>query len=146
MYQCKKCNSSEMILQIKSTNTGLYCRKCGAWQKWLSREEIRTAHFNKIPVYDGEIPKEKTLLKKDDNEIQTKTVHTPPGSIEELFSSSGPFEEDNVKDVKKTIQSMKKATNNEKISITLEVTPSQAEELLKLTELLNKELKLKLEK
>lgn len=43
MYQncCKKCGSVSLHTEIKGNNTGLYCDDCGAWIKWLSKDELR---------------------------------------------------------------------------------------------------------
>lgn len=43
MYQncCKKCGSKDLYTDQKGNNTGLYCSDCGAWIKWLSKEELR---------------------------------------------------------------------------------------------------------
>lgn len=43
MYQncCKKCGSIELHTEVKGDNTGLYCNDCGAWIKWLGKDELR---------------------------------------------------------------------------------------------------------
>ena len=43
MYQncCKKCGSTSLHTEVKSNNTGLYCDDCGAWQRWLGKDELR---------------------------------------------------------------------------------------------------------
>ena len=43
MYQncCKKCGSISLHTEVKGNNTGLYCDDCGAWIKWLSKDELR---------------------------------------------------------------------------------------------------------
>lgn len=43
MYQncCKKCGSTSLHTEVKGNNTGLYCDDCGAWGKWLSKDELR---------------------------------------------------------------------------------------------------------
>lgn len=43
MYQncCKKCGSTSLHTEVKGNNTGLYCDDCGAWQTWLSKDELR---------------------------------------------------------------------------------------------------------
>lgn len=116
-----------MILQEKSTNTGLYCQSCGAWQKWLSKEEIRTAHFNNVPIHNGEIKRKKTKSKKASSK-----------QIESLFKDSGPFEENNVKDANKEINSIRK---NKTISINIEIPEEEAESMLNLIEILRESLK-----
>lgn len=43
MYQncCKKCGSVPLHTEVKGNNTGLYCDDCGAWIKWLGKDELR---------------------------------------------------------------------------------------------------------
>ena len=38
--RCRKCNGSAFFMKSHSNNTGLYCGDCGAWQKWLNKDEI----------------------------------------------------------------------------------------------------------
>ena len=50
MYQncCKKCGSISLHTELKGNNTGLYCDDCGAWIKWLGKNELRAfEHANK---------------------------------------------------------------------------------------------------
>lgn len=48
MYQncCKKCGSTSFHTEVKGNNTGLYCDGCGAWVKWLGKDELRA--FNHL--------------------------------------------------------------------------------------------------
>lgn len=43
MYQncCKKCGSISLHTEVKGNNTGLYCDDCGAWIKWIGKDELR---------------------------------------------------------------------------------------------------------
>lgn len=43
IYQncCKKCGSILLHTEVKGNNTGLYCDDCGAWIKWLGKDELR---------------------------------------------------------------------------------------------------------
>lgn len=43
MYQncCKKCGSTDLFTKEKGNNVGLYCSDCGAWIKWLHKDELR---------------------------------------------------------------------------------------------------------
>ena len=43
MYQncCKKCGGISLHTELKGNNTGLYCDDCGAWIKWLGKDELR---------------------------------------------------------------------------------------------------------
>lgn len=62
MYQncCKKCGSTDLYTDQKGNNTGLYCSDCGAWIKWLSKEELRAFEHSKKKenkdVIECEIP------------------------------------------------------------------------------------------
>lgn len=50
IYQncCKKCGSISLHTEVKGNNTGLYCDDCGAWVKWLGKDELRAfEHANK---------------------------------------------------------------------------------------------------
>lgn len=48
MYQncCKKCGSTSLHTEVKGNNTGLYCDDCGAWQRWLGKDELRAFEFS----------------------------------------------------------------------------------------------------
>lgn len=47
MYQncCKKCGSVSLHTEVKGNNTGLYCDDCGAFQKWLGKNELRAFEY-----------------------------------------------------------------------------------------------------
>lgn len=47
MYQncCKKCESISLHTEVKGNNTGLYCDDCGAFQKWLGKDELRAFEY-----------------------------------------------------------------------------------------------------
>lgn len=47
MYQncCKKCGSVSLHTEVKGSNTGLYCDDCGAFQKWLGKDELRAFEY-----------------------------------------------------------------------------------------------------
>lgn len=38
-FNCKYCNSSKYIIKVLRQNTGVYCAKCGKWQKFLNKKE-----------------------------------------------------------------------------------------------------------
>lgn len=39
--KCPKCDSTNNFTKVKGTNTGLYCKDCGTWIKWLSKYETK---------------------------------------------------------------------------------------------------------
>lgn len=47
IYQncCKKCGSISLHTEVKGNNTGLYCNDCGAWVKWLGKDELRAFEY-----------------------------------------------------------------------------------------------------
>lgn len=142
MYNCKKCNESNLILQTKSNNTGLYCKSCGAWQKWLNKEEVRSAKFNGIPTFEG--PTTTDVLTEENT--PTKAVLAPAGSIEDLFINSAPFEDNNTIDVKDKLKvfnsnsyepSAKKSGED---TVTIEIPLSKAKDILGLLKTLEKQI------
>lgn len=49
MYQncCKKCGSTDLFVKKGNTTTGLYCSDCGAWIKWVGKDELRAFEHSK---------------------------------------------------------------------------------------------------
>lgn len=45
--KCKKCGNTSFYTERNGNHTGLYCEKCGAWIKWLSKDELRAVVHNK---------------------------------------------------------------------------------------------------
>jgi hypothetical protein len=41
VYECSKCNSSDVFMKQSGNQTGLYCGDCGKWIKWLDKNEQR---------------------------------------------------------------------------------------------------------
>lgn len=41
IQKCNKCGSSSLFTKQRGSNIGLYCKNCGAWQKWLNKNEAR---------------------------------------------------------------------------------------------------------
>lgn len=39
--KCKKCGHERFYREQHGPHTGLYCDKCGTWQKWLTGSEKR---------------------------------------------------------------------------------------------------------
>ena len=153
MYNCNKCNESNLILQAKSHNTGLYCKACGAWQKWLNKEEVRTAEFNGVPTFEGPIT---TDVLTEEN-TPTKTVSTPAGSIEDLFINasasiedlfvnSAPFEDNNTIDVKDKVKVFNNnnhessANKSGEETVAIEIPLSKAKDMLELLKTLEKQI------
>ena len=61
--KCKKCGHEEFEIKEKGIHHGLYCKSCGAWLKWLPRDEVKA--YTKPAA-----PKDKVVYKV---EISTDT-------------------------------------------------------------------------
>ena len=72
MYQncCKKCGSIALHTEVKGNNTGLYCDDCGAWVKWLGKDELRAYEYTqkqKLPKTNCNISMPEVKNLKDNN-------------------------------------------------------------------------------
>lgn len=48
--RCRKCNSNDLFVEIQGQRRGLYCRQCGKWQKWITKEELQIAKFRGLKI------------------------------------------------------------------------------------------------
>lgn len=64
MYQncCKKCGSISLHTEVKGSNTGLYCDDCGAWVKWLSKNELRVFEHKKKEESNNVSPNSEDMI------------------------------------------------------------------------------------
>lgn len=102
MYKCRKCKGSAMVMNMnnKGTNTGLYCEHCGAWQKWLSKDEIRAAKFNKtVKIISGN---------------SSNKIDTSPSSSNALFTNNLFEENDSPFDTEVKVNKDVKCSNSNK--------------------------------
>ena len=54
IFECSKCKSRDIFIKKSGNNTGLYCGDCGAWIKWLNKNEARLAQ-KQIEMSDKEL-------------------------------------------------------------------------------------------
>ena len=71
---CKKCGSISLYTESKSNHTGLYCSDCGAWIKWLSKDELRAFEHERLKTsktfhYGEWIPCRKNLPESEEPEV-----------------------------------------------------------------------------
>lgn len=66
VYQncCKKCGSISLHTEVKGNNTGLYCDDCGAWVKWLGKDELRAFEHSQRENRNSSNKDMKTRLKE----------------------------------------------------------------------------------
>lgn len=66
-FICKKCGCTEYIVKEKPNGTGvatgLYCAKCGTWQKWLNKQEKVLYNSELVGKQDGEQETRKKIIK-----------------------------------------------------------------------------------
>lgn len=75
-FICKKCGSTDYKIIEKSNGkgiaTGLYCAKCGQWQKWLNKQEkvlfTDDINDNRVADKDNEIAR----LKAENAELRAR--------------------------------------------------------------------------
>ena len=75
-FICKKCGSTDYKIIEKSNGngiaTGLYCAKCGQWQKWLNKQEkvlfADDINDNRVIDKDNEIAR----LKAENAELKLR--------------------------------------------------------------------------
>lgn len=61
IFSCPKCGSSRSVLYRKSpTMVGLYCNDCGAWVKWVGKNELMRCKNAGIP-FVSEPPAKKAI-------------------------------------------------------------------------------------
>ncbi|MCH5315458.1 MAG: hypothetical protein J1E81_06060 [Eubacterium sp.] len=74
-YTCKCGAVNEVELRTKGAQIGLYCKKCGNWIKWVTKEEAYTIkhRFEKQESKNVELPDELiingvTYVRKKEND------------------------------------------------------------------------------
>lgn len=72
MYKncCRKCGSTSLHTEVKGNNTGLYCDDCGAWQRWLGKDELRSFEH---------LMREATKEEKDSVNKYIESISKPTG-------------------------------------------------------------------
>jgi uncharacterized Zn finger protein len=63
---CNKCGSIDLFVKSKGSQIGLYCTDCGAWIKWVGKEEQRLVELQierlkKISIPEVKPPKDSYL-------------------------------------------------------------------------------------
>lgn len=77
-FICKKCGSTDYKIIEKSNGrgiaTGLYCAKCGQWQKWLNKQEkaLFADDIKDNLVADADKDKEIARLKAENAELKAR--------------------------------------------------------------------------
>ena len=48
--KCNKCGGTDLFIEIEGNRRGLYCGKCGKWQKWITKDELQIAKFRNLKI------------------------------------------------------------------------------------------------
>ena len=92
-YVCKKCGSvNKTFIKVKGNNTGLYCGDCGAWIKWLNKDEIN--------LYEHDNEETKDVEQKDSKDLITRLkefVTYLDNAIDEEYSETPQSRDDLVR-------------------------------------------------
>lgn len=70
--KCDRCGSENFFIKQSGNQTGLYCSKCGKWQKWLTKDEIRLFNYKQSDDLLGRLMK-----RIEESTIKVSTVKTP---------------------------------------------------------------------
>ena len=101
MYQncCRKCGSTSLHTEVKGNNTGLYCDDCGAWQRWLGKDELRAFEYSqksRLPKTSCDIPMPKVKTKKQltdkEHDLINQAIESAKCRIYRLKANSGSTE------------------------------------------------------
>lgn len=107
MYQscCKKCGSISLYTEVKGNNTGLYCDDCGAWVKWIGKDELRAFEHSKKNQVLAQM-RDSTLEENQENSEYIKGVSVP--TVINIFD-----EKSIVKRLKEFVDFLEKAIDTE---------------------------------
>lgn len=94
-YKCK-CGCTDMFVQSKGNNIGLYCKSCGKWQKWLSKDEFRVFEHDK--AYEYLIDNLNNFIDFLDKEIDRQLEREPLSVEDNIMKNSWAYAYENVKD------------------------------------------------
>ena len=99
MYKncCRKCGSTSLHTEVKGNNTGLYCDDCGAWQRWLGKDELRAFEFSsRLPKISCNIPmpkvKTKRQLTDEEYDLINQAIESAKCRMYRLKANSGSTE------------------------------------------------------
>lgn len=84
---CKYCGSSGFYLESKGTHTGLYCRSCGKWLKWVGKKELDMYKKSGVIVHSTEGNESKNTNVVSNTKVNKKVEDCPTclsHSLEEI--------------------------------------------------------------
>ena len=100
-FVCKKCGNTEYIVKEKPNGTGiaagLYCAKCGTWQKWLNKQEKGLYNSEPVGKQDDEQKQIEKLYKVIDlcGNVADKLISEGIGYTNDLLGKIEQLEAEN---------------------------------------------------
>ena len=98
MYQncCKKCGSISLHTETKGSATGLYCNDCGAWVKWLGKDELRALEHSQksqLPKTSCDIPMPENVVSSPKTIARIKLCGAIVFNVRDMMPWKKPTEE-----------------------------------------------------
>lgn len=73
--KCNKCGCEEFYIKESGTQTGLYCKKCNKWIKWLSKKEVTEFNSKSFSTIEDRLWRFVEFLeKKIDEELEREPL------------------------------------------------------------------------
>ena len=73
--KCNKCGCEEFYTKESGTQTGLYCKKCNKWIKWLSKKEVTDFNSKSFSTIEDRLWRFVEFLeKKIDEELEREPL------------------------------------------------------------------------
>lgn len=82
--KCSNCGSDIMFTQIKGNNTGLYCRNCGKWQKWLNKNEKNLWNTPITPINKTIQDRIQELIDAIENNVSVEMLNDPKSKEDQI--------------------------------------------------------------
>lgn len=84
-HKCNKCGSDVMFIKVKGNNVGLYCRSCGAWQKWLNKNEKKLFENNQNREIEDRL---KDFIDAIEDRIDAEMMELPKSDADQIRKSA----------------------------------------------------------
>lgn len=71
-----KCGCTHFFTESKGNAVGLYCRSCGKWQKWLTKDEVRLFEHDLLNGSTANL-RDRLMKRINESAIKVSTVKSP---------------------------------------------------------------------
>lgn len=84
-HKCSKCGRNIMFTKVVGNNVGLYCRSCGAWQKWLNKNEKNLFENNQNREIEDRL---KDFIDAIEDRIDAEMMELPKSDADQIRKSA----------------------------------------------------------